>query len=80
MEPFDVAVTFRMVVSRTAMRDAKSRKCFHEARRGELRAIVRGQNQLALATPGPHRGVGNRTPYEAFSAFAVELNSESLNV
>jgi len=28
----------------------------------------------------PHRGVGNRTPYEAFLAFAVDLNSESLNV
>ena len=28
----------------------------------------------------PHRGVGNRTPHEAFLAFAVDLNSESLNV
>ena len=26
----------------------------------------------------PHRGVGNRTPYEAFLAFAVDLNSEPL--
>jgi len=25
-------------------------------------------------------GVGNRTPHEAFLAFAVDLNSESLNV
>ena len=28
----------------------------------------------------PHRGVGNRTPREAFLAFAVDLNSETLNV
>jgi putative transposase len=28
----------------------------------------------------PHRGVGNRTPHEAFLAFAVDLNSETLNV
>ena len=28
----------------------------------------------------PHRGVGNRTPHEAFLAFAVDLNSEPLNV
>jgi putative transposase len=28
----------------------------------------------------PHRGVGNRTPREAFLAFAVDLNPETLNV
>jgi len=28
----------------------------------------------------PHRGVGNRTPHEAFLAFAFDLNSEALNV
>jgi putative transposase len=28
----------------------------------------------------PHRGVGNRTPHEAFLSFAVDLNSEPLNV
>jgi len=28
----------------------------------------------------PRRGVGNRTPDEAFLAFAVDLNSEPLNV
>ncbi len=28
----------------------------------------------------PHRGVGNRTPREAFLGFAVDLNSEPLNV
>jgi putative transposase len=26
----------------------------------------------------PHRGVGNRTPHEAFLAFATDLNSEPL--
>src|SRR5271170_5923233 len=28
----------------------------------------------------PHRGVGNRTPYEAFLAFAVDLKNQALNV
>jgi putative transposase len=28
----------------------------------------------------PHGGVQNRTPHEAFLAFAVDLNSETLNV
>ena len=28
----------------------------------------------------PHRGVGNRTPHEAFLAFAVDLKNEALNV
>ena len=28
----------------------------------------------------PHRGVQNRTPHEAFLAFATDLNSETLNV
>ncbi len=28
----------------------------------------------------PHRGVGNRTPHEAFLSFAVDLNSQALNV
>ncbi|MGB7439029.1 MAG: transposase [Candidatus Acidiferrum sp.] len=28
----------------------------------------------------PHRGVGNRTPHEAFLAFAVDLKTETLNV
>jgi transposase InsO family protein len=28
----------------------------------------------------PHRGVGNRTPHEAFLAFATDLNSEALTV
>ncbi|MGA7226487.1 MAG: integrase core domain-containing protein, partial [Candidatus Acidiferrales bacterium] len=28
----------------------------------------------------PHRGVQNRTPHEAFLAFATDLNSEALTV
>jgi transposase InsO family protein len=28
----------------------------------------------------PHRGVGNRTPHEAFLAFAVDLKNEALTV
>jgi putative transposase len=28
----------------------------------------------------PHRGVGNRTPHEAFLSFAVDLKNETLNV
>jgi putative transposase len=28
----------------------------------------------------PHRGVGNRTPHEAFLSFAVDLKNEALNV
>src|SRR5262245_5940728 len=48
MEPFDVAVALRMVIRRATMRDAESRQRLHEARRGKLRAIVGGQNQVAL--------------------------------
>src|SRR5215471_19992605 len=51
MEPFDVAVAFRMMISRAAMRDAESRQHLHEARRSKLRAIVCGQSQIALAAP-----------------------------
>jgi transposase InsO family protein len=28
----------------------------------------------------PHRGVQNRTPYEAFLAFEVDLKNQALNV
>ena len=28
----------------------------------------------------PHRGVGNRTPHEAFLSFAVDLKKEALTV
>src|SRR5215470_4517484 len=51
MEPFDVAVAFRMMISRAAMRDAKPREGFHESRRGKLCAVVCGQRQIAFSTP-----------------------------
>ena len=47
MEPFDVAVAFRMVISRATVGDAEPCQRLHEARRSKLRAVVRGQNQIA---------------------------------
>ena len=40
MEPFDVAVAFRVMIRRAPVRDAEPRERFQEARRGELRAIA----------------------------------------
>src|SRR5215467_10820335 len=52
MEPFDVAVALRMVIRRAAMRDAEPRQRLHEPRRGKLRSIVGGQNQITFTTSG----------------------------
>ena len=38
MEPFDVAVAFRMVIRRATVRDAEPCQGLHEARRSKLRA------------------------------------------
>ncbi len=51
MEPFDVAISFRMVIRRPPMRDAQPRKCLHEARRSKLRSVVGGQRQVCFAAP-----------------------------
>jgi hypothetical protein len=51
MEPSDVAVALRMMVGRPSMSDAEPLECLQEARRSELRAIVRGQrHETAFAT------------------------------
>ena len=42
MEPFDVAVAFRVMIRRTPMCDAEPPERFQEARRSELRSIVGG--------------------------------------
>ena len=49
MEPFDVAVAFRMVIRRSAVGDAQPRKCLQEARRSKLRSVVGGQRQVCIA-------------------------------
>ena len=49
MKTFDVAVAFRMMIRRSAVRDAQPRKRFHIARRSELCSVVGGQRQLRLA-------------------------------
>src|SRR6202162_6392069 len=58
MEPFDVAVAFRVMIGRPPMPDAQPPKCFQEPRRSELRYIVRCQPQVCLAAscrkPTPH--------------------------
>jgi hypothetical protein len=55
MEPFDVAVGFRVIIRRAAMRDAQSMQRFDESRRSELCAIVGGQGDArsAAARRGP---------------------------
>ena len=49
MEPLDVAVAFRMVVSRPPMGDAQLRERFHEPRRSELCPVVGGQNEITFS-------------------------------
>jgi len=49
MEPFDVAVTFRVMIRRPPMGDAEPPQRFQEARRSELRPVVGGQRQVFLA-------------------------------
>jgi hypothetical protein len=48
MEPFDAAVSFRVKIRRSAVRDAEPRKHLHEARRSELRSVVCGQRQVRI--------------------------------
>jgi hypothetical protein len=43
MEPFDVAVSFRMVVSRSSVRDAEPCQRLHKTCRSKLRAVAGGQ-------------------------------------
>ena len=49
MEPLDVAVAFRVVVSRPPMRDAQLRQRFHEPGRGELGSVVGGQGKIIFS-------------------------------
>ena len=49
MEPFDVAVAFRVMIRRPPMGDAEPTERLHEPRRSELRSIVGGQRHVRLA-------------------------------
>jgi hypothetical protein len=49
MDPFDVAVAFRVVIRRAAVCDAEPRERFYKLRRSELCAVVRGQCYVRLA-------------------------------
>ena len=49
MESLDVAVAFRVMISRAAVRDTEPPERFQEPRRSELRAIVGGQRYVRLA-------------------------------
>src|SRR5450755_5195836 len=48
VEPFDVAVAFRVMIRRPAMRDAQSVQGLDEPGRSELCAIVGGQGHARL--------------------------------
>src|SRR5579863_5475828 len=48
MEPLDVAVAFRVMIGRAAVRDAEPPKRFQEPRRSELCAIVRRECHVRL--------------------------------
>src|SRR5580658_2664285 len=50
MEPFDVAVALRVMISRAPMRDPQPVQCFDKARRSELCSVVGGQGHTGLAT------------------------------
>src|SRR5271156_2406838 len=49
MEPFDVAVTFRVMIGRPAMPDAEPVQGFDEPGRSELRAVVDRERYALLA-------------------------------
>jgi hypothetical protein len=49
-EALDLAVSFRVVVSRTAMGDPQPRQGLQEAGGSELRSIVGGEGQARFAT------------------------------
>ena len=49
MEPFDVAVAFRVMIRRPSMRDAQPCERFQEPRGSELRSVVRRQHHVFLA-------------------------------
>ncbi len=49
MEPFDVAVAFRVMIRRPPMGDAEPSQRFQEPRRSELRPVVGRQRQVRLA-------------------------------
>ena len=50
MEPFDVAVAFRVMIRRPPMRDAEPPERFQEARRGQPRAVVRRKRHIGRTT------------------------------
>src|SRR3989442_3900049 len=50
MEPFDVAVSLRMMVRRAPMRYPEPRERFQEPRGSEMRSVVRGQRQVRSST------------------------------
>src|SRR5579864_5420358 len=49
MEPFNVAVSFRVMIGRASMRDAQPIQSLDEPGRSELRAVVGGQRYAGLA-------------------------------
>ncbi len=59
MKAFDVAVAFRVMIRRSAVRDAQPCKRFHVTGRSKLRSVVGGQRQLHFAAssrqPRQHR-------------------------
>ena len=59
--------------------------CFEEVWTAEYRNVQEARASIArwiaeYNHDRPHRGVGNRTPHEAFLSFAVDLKNEALNV
>ena len=55
MEPFDLAVAFRVMMGRPPMRDAEPAECFQEPPRSELCSVVRRQRHvLSAAALGQH--------------------------
>src|SRR3981081_3209304 len=49
MEPFDVTVTFRVIIGRASMRNSQPMQCLDEARRSELCSVVCGQGHAGIA-------------------------------
>ena len=68
IEPFDAAVSFRVKIRRSAVRDAEPRKRLREARRSELRSVVCGQRQVRITI---HSFTNSSPLYTGTTALAI---------
>ena len=81
MEPFDVAVAFRVMIRRPSVRDPEPSQRFQKARRSELGSVVGRERHVrltaALGQPCEH-GLFDRNQGNFGSATVREIPSHNL--